>query len=167
MYKADINNKIYEISWSEDLKNFELNGKSYSADIQQIAPNAFHLIKDNKSYQIFVSNIDVPNKKVSLVINNQQIELSLTDELDELLSKMGIDKQAEKKVTELKAPMPGLVKSILVKAGDTVEKGSNLLVLEAMKMENNLKSPDTVVVKKICVESGKAVEKNDTLIIFE
>ena len=41
----------------------------------------------------------------------------------------------------LKAPMPGVVKSILCKAGDLVEEGANIVTLEAMKMQNPLFAP--------------------------
>ena len=54
-----------------------------------------------------------------------------------------------------------------MKSGDEVEKGTPLLILEAMKMENVIKSPGDVVIKEILVGKGKAVEKNEILITFE
>lgn len=63
--------------------------------------------------------------------------------------------------------MPGLVIDVLVKEGDTVQKGEPLIILEAMKMENILKAATEVKIKKVLVEKGKAVEKNTTLIEFE
>ena len=63
-------------------------------------------------------------------------------------------------------PMPGMVLNVLVKEGDAVKKGDELLVLEAMKMENNIKAPGDGIVSEISVKSGDKVEKNQILIRF-
>jgi len=65
------------------------------------------------------------------------------------------------------APMPGTISEILVEVGDQVKADEELVILEAMKMENVLKAASDVVVKRILVEKGKAVEKNSVLIEFE
>ncbi|HEY9195548.1 MAG TPA: acetyl-CoA carboxylase biotin carboxyl carrier protein subunit, partial [Mucilaginibacter sp.] len=70
------------------------------------------------------------------------------------------------KVSEIKAPMPGLVLRIFVAEGDTVQKGDNLFVLEAMKMENIIKAPADVTVRKIKCKAGDKVEKGQILIEF-
>jgi biotin carboxyl carrier protein len=64
----------------------------------------------------------------------------------------------------VKAPMPGLLKQILVPEGVTVEKGASLCILEAMKMENEIKSPGTLRVKRLIATPGTAVEKGAPLI---
>ncbi|MCY1515396.1 Glutaconyl-CoA decarboxylase subunit gamma [compost metagenome] len=56
--------------------------------------------------------------------------------------------------------------SVFVAAGDEVKKGDNLLVLEAMKMENMIKSPTDGLVKKVAIQQGEKVEKNEILIEF-
>ena len=71
------------------------------------------------------------------------------------------------KVSDLKAPMPGLVLSIDVEVGKEVKKGDALLILEAMKMENVIKSPTDGVIKSIAVKTSQAVEKNQLLLNFE
>jgi biotin carboxyl carrier protein len=74
---------------------------------------------------------------------------------------------AVKKVSEIKSPMPGLVLDILVKPGDVIKKGDQVLILEAMKMENILKSQTDATVKSVEIETGIAVEKGQVLIKFE
>jgi biotin carboxyl carrier protein len=90
----------------------------------------------------------------------------MSDQFDELLHQLGMDSQNTSKIAELKAPMPGLVLRILASEGDEVMKGGNLLVLEAMKMENIIKAPADVVIKSIRVIAGDKVEKNQVMIIF-
>ena len=58
------------------------------------------------------------------------------------------------------------INSVLVKEGDEVKKGDNLLVLEAMKMENIIKSPADVTIKSIKIKASDKVEKNQVLIQF-
>ena len=71
------------------------------------------------------------------------------------------------KVTDVKAPMPGLVLGVSVEIGQEVQKGDGLLILEAMKMENVIKSVGEGIVKAIHIEQGKAVEKGQLLIEME
>ena len=66
----------------------------------------------------------------------------------------------------LKAPMPGMVKTISVVVGDPVQKNTQVLVLEAMKMENSIMAGIAGVVSKIHVEAGISVEKNMPLAEF-
>jgi biotin carboxyl carrier protein len=47
-----------------------------------------------------------------------------------------------------------------------VQKGGNLLVLEAMKMENIIKAPADVIIKSVKVNPGDKVEKNQVMMIF-
>jgi biotin carboxyl carrier protein len=65
------------------------------------------------------------------------------------------------------APMPGLVTGIKIAAGQEVEKGTPLLILEAMKMENVIVAPHQAIIKEIKVTPGQAVEKGAVLLEFE
>jgi biotin carboxyl carrier protein len=64
----------------------------------------------------------------------------------------------------LKAPMPGLVISILVKEGQTVAQGDVLIILESMKMQNELKAPRDGTIGRIRVKPGESVEQRQTLL---
>ena len=58
---------------------------------------------------------------------------------------------------EVKAVMPGMVVNILVSEGQVVEKGTPLLVLEAMKMQNEICASADGTLAKLHVEEGQAV----------
>lgn len=64
----------------------------------------------------------------------------------------------------VKALMPGRITRVLVAKGDSVRKGSGLLVLEAMKMENEIQAPADGVVDEIFVEPGQTVEGGAELV---
>ena len=80
-----------------------------------------------------------------------------------------VDVQKEEPITGkvVEAPMPGNIFKILVKPGDVVSKGQNVLVLEAMKMENNITSDYAGKVKRILTQEGKSVTAGAKLIEIE
>ena len=150
--------------------NFEFDVDSNDVskiDASKISNNLFHVLDNNKSHKINIIKTDFYNKKYTLEVNNNKYDVAINDELDLLIKKMGLNKSSNQIVNELKAPMPGIVLNIEVKVGDTVKEDENLLVLEAMKMENMLTAPKDVVIKEIHVKKGDTVEKNKILIEFE
>lgn len=64
------------------------------------------------------------------------------------------------------APMAGTVLRILVKEGQRVKKGENLIVLEAMKMENEIVADEDGVVRRILVKENDSVESDQALLIL-
>ncbi|MCB1359486.1 MAG: biotin/lipoyl-binding protein, partial [Maritimibacter sp.] len=65
------------------------------------------------------------------------------------------------------APMPGVVASIGVQAGQEVHKGDLLLTIEAMKMETAINAERDAVVKAVHVTPGSQIDAKDLLIEFE
>ncbi|MQF49122.1 biotin/lipoyl-binding protein, partial [SAR202 cluster bacterium AC-647-N09_OGT_505m] len=68
--------------------------------------------------------------------------------------------------TAIRAPMPGIILRYAVEVGQQVKKGTPVLILEAMKMENALPSPVDGTVKNLNVSPGTWVKKNDILAII-
>ena len=64
----------------------------------------------------------------------------------------------------VKAPMPGNILDVKVKAGDSVKAGDVLVILEAMKMENEIVAPQDGTVASINVHKGDTVNSGDTLV---
>ena len=145
----------------------DANAVENGIDMIKIDESRYHIIKNNRSYDIEVLNQDNKSKNYTLLVNGTEYNVSLKDELAQLLDKMGMSAGASKKVKEIKAPMPGLVLDIHVEAGTEVKEGDAVLVLEAMKMENVIKSPADGTVKAIEIAKGNAVEKNEILVSFE
>jgi len=102
-----------------------------------------------------------------LKINHREFIVSKRGELDELIASLGMDKPKIKKLKELHAPMPGRIVDILVKVGQEIQIGDDILSLEAMKMENVLKAEGTGTVKQILIKPEQIVEKGQIIIQFE
>lgn len=65
------------------------------------------------------------------------------------------------------APMPGTISEILVKDGDIVKADDELVILEAMKMENPICAPRDGKVKEVKVRETDKVNTNQILVVFE
>lgn len=67
----------------------------------------------------------------------------------------------------IESPMAGKVVEILVEVGQNVAEDDEVIILEAMKMENPVYAPENGVVKEIKVEVGKKVAEGDVLMVLE
>jgi acetyl/propionyl-CoA carboxylase alpha subunit len=143
------------------------NGVKINFDNVQIQGDEVLFFVENKLHRAGLLEFHKSDKTITISLNGITYKLNIKDKYDSLLAQLGLSGMAAKKVNELKSPMPGLVVEVLVKEGDIVKKGSPLVILEAMKMENVLKAAADVIIKKISIEKGKAVEKNQVLIVFE
>ncbi|MGK6317808.1 biotin/lipoyl-containing protein, partial [Neorhizobium sp. DT-125] len=66
----------------------------------------------------------------------------------------------------LLCPMPGVITSVAVKAGDQVEAGQTLATVEAMKMENVLKAERQGVVKRVAATAGQSLAVDELIMEF-
>ena len=168
MHTARINAKIFTVKFEKNsVRKGLLNENKFEIDIIRQNPFEFHLIKDSISYRIQLISVGSDRKETVIKINGNKYEISLKDDVDELIKNMGFIGLVKSESLEIKAPMPGMVTRINFKEGDLINKGDVLIVLEAMKMENNIKSNITGKIKKICCKQGKPVEKNEVLTVFE
>src|SRR5438045_2242017 len=128
-------------------------------DLIQRSPTEFNCIKDNRSVNAELEEADIINKKIRIKIEGEIFSIEIKDELDQMLEKMGFGIAVAKQVSEIKAPMPGLVLEINVAEGQIVSEGDKVLILEAMKMENSIMVPSGAIIKEILVSKGQAVER--------
>ncbi len=142
-----------------DIEGDIVNGTPVQADSQPTGDRFWHVLHEGKSFTVELVSRNEAEKSMVLRVNDNTYTVSVKDPIDQLLESMGMGAAAAGKMKNLKAPMPGLVLEIRVKAGDTVTKGDPLLVLEAMKMENVLKAEGDGTVKSIDVTKGQNVEK--------
>jgi len=75
-----------------------------------------------------------------------------------------IDKKEGGPKLEIKAPLPGIIMHVMVKAGDKVTKGQKLLMMEAMKMENEIKAENDGEITSVKVTQGQSVLQDEVLI---
>ena len=150
-------------NWNFELKPGDLSG----LDLIRTKADNFHLLQGHQSIAVGVRKADFFSKSYEISVNGRVYSVHISDALDQLINSMGFQRGGSKDISEIRAPMPGLILDIPAAEGTTVQEGDPLLILEAMKMENVIASPRAGVVKKICVTKGAAVEKKELLLEFE
>lgn len=115
--------------------------------------------------EVLAINYDL--KEVKIRHNHNTHAIQFKNNLDLTLDKMGIKRTFETLNTDIKAPMPGKVLDVMVVAGDKIEKGQPLLILEAMKMENVLKAESDATIKGVHIAKSESVESGQLLIELE
>ena len=159
-------NGQYDFKVDKNTDRLLINDSKVDADIQQLNPSAFHIINNLGSYNAEVVSFDKETKTAEIKVNGNIYSVTAKDQFDILLDQLGLSSLNSAKVSELKAPMPGLVLKLFVSEGSEVKKGDNLFILEAMKMENIIKAPADVTVKTVKIKPGDKVEKGQVLLIF-
>ena len=154
MYKVNVNEKF----------DYELDPEKFDWDFIEVEPGRFNIIYEHRSVAAVILAADYENKSFSVRINSHVFNLTVKDRFDILAEQLGFSSKVAKKANDIKAPMPGMVLSVLVEEGQEVSKGESVLILEAMKMENVIKAPADCKVKLVKVKQGQAVEKNQVLI---
>lgn len=99
-----------------------------------------------------------------VTVDGEPFEVEILDERDLLLERFGMKTAVTQTSQRVRAPMPGLVRRVLVERGQHVEAGQGLLVLEAMKMENELRAEIAGQVHSVTASVGVAVGKNELLV---
>jgi biotin carboxyl carrier protein len=165
MHKIKVNDR-FDYSVEQKDGKLIIDNHEANADIRQLGSSVYHIISDLKSYNAEVVSFDKATKTAAIKVNGSIYNVTAKDQYDLLLDKLGLSDLNNAKVSEVKAPMPGLVLKVFVKEGAEVKKGENLFVLEAMKMENIIKSPADVTVKTVKIKPGDKVEKGQVLIGF-
>jgi biotin carboxyl carrier protein len=158
LLKAKVND-VYEFEFEQE--------QIQNLDIQKTPNGSHHLLVNNKSVTSEIVTSDFLNRTYTVKINSNLYQVQISNKLDVLIKEMGLSLSANQIINEVKAPMPGMILDVMVKVGQDVKEGDNLLVLEAMKMENTIMAPRDAVIKSIHVKKGKTVSKNEVLIEME
>jgi biotin carboxyl carrier protein len=136
-------------------------------DIVPDGEGAFQILHEGRSFHAELLELNYASRHFVFKINGVKYKLHIADHYERLVQKLGLNAGSSQKQNTLKAPMPGLVLSIMVEPGQVVSKGDPLLILEAMKMENVIKAANDGTIKSVAVQKGAAVEKGHLLIEME
>lgn len=137
---------------------------SNPSELKVLGENVYSVLNGDSSLILEVLKVDLTDKTMTIRTSHRTFDIVFKDELDLVLDKMGIKRSADVVSKNIKAPMPGKVLEVLAKVGDKILKGDNVLILEAMKMENVIKAEMDCTIKKIHIAKLENVEKNQILI---
>jgi biotin carboxyl carrier protein len=151
--------RIVELERDASGWHVTLDGKPLDIDAVEIAPNTLSLLLDGQSFEITVT--PSPDGKLKLQSGMHEFEAEVLDPRAWSGRRHG-NVEAEGR-QQIVAPMPGKVVRVLVQAGDRVEAGQGLFVVEAMKMQNEIRSPKSGTVERILATEGQPVNAGEVL----
>lgn len=152
----------------DDQYQFEIEpDTAHQLDVVRDGEQTFHLLENGRAFHIKLLEADYANRSYTFQVNGIKHKVRISDYYERLVKKLGLTVGGTQKINSIKAPMPGLVLSVLVKPGQAVQKDDPLLILEAMKMENVIKADGEGLVKSVAVEKSQSVDKGQLLIEFE
>jgi biotin carboxyl carrier protein len=156
---ADNLTRVY---WNGEPRDLELPESS----VTEVEPGHFIVRTGDRVEEVFEANGRLSNGRtldqVELVVESNRERV-----IRERFQSTGTTGAAKSGTHVVKAPMPGLVRTVSTRIDDAVERTTTLLVLEAMKMENNISAGVAGKVVRVLVEQGKSVDKNSPLVEIE
>ena len=162
-----------------------LDGQALSVEMRRADARTYEVRYAHQSYA--VRRVTLDNGKVDFTLDDQAYTGYVSENEDQtfiitldgfnftlqrndmpgknrFVRSEGTDVVSDRKIT---SPMPGKVITLKVRAGDEVEKGDTLLVVEAMKMENALTAPRNATIKEVLVAVDDRIDRNVPLILLE
>lgn len=150
--RRDENNEYYII-----IKNQDNNERETQVTAKVLGSGQFQFTLDNIIYKCSVAK---DGNLRFIHIDGTDYELRKVAEFEE-------EFEETEDEGSLSSPMPGRIVKLLVKPGETIKKGQDLLVVEAMKMENKVISPFDGTVKEIFFSEGDQIDANVPLMEIE
>jgi biotin carboxyl carrier protein len=159
-----IGETTFEIDSAEG-DSWLVDGRETSVQWAPAGPHTTHVVVDGQSHVVTLEPGE--NGSFRATVGGHVVEGVVKDRRALLLERYGMANGAEAAERTVRAPMPGLVVRVLVEHGDPVEAGQDVVVLEAMKMENVLRAPAAGTVGAVHATAGTAVGKNALLLEIE
>lgn len=117
---------------------------------------------EGKKYQVEV--IELKSGNLKLNIEGKEYIIDPKDVMNDKEINLDAPKPNKKTIT---APLPGIISEIKVKSGQKITKGTVLIKIIAMKMENEITAKTDCKIKQINIKQNDKVNKGDILLILE
>ena len=159
-YLTTIDGKEFSVEVIDE-KHVQINDQVLEVDFESVSGQpVYSLIIGGRSYEAYIYPDD---KEWQVLLHGRLYQASVEDEREQRLRAAGT-KVVVNGEFQLKAPMPGLVVSVLVEEGQAVKQGQVLMVLESMKMQNELKAPRDGTITKIRVKAGDTMDQKQPML---
>jgi len=162
--KASINDQESDLVLNEvdGEYHIEIGGRNYAVRSISADDSSYLLLNGSRVYDCRVESAQQRSREQFVVsLKGQRRSITIIDP-----RRLRTDENSDRHhhgLTEIAAQMPGKIVRVLVEQGSTVEKGTGVVVVEAMKMQNEMKSPRAGVVVSINVQPGDTVNAGEVL----
>jgi pyruvate carboxylase subunit B len=145
----------------------EIDGDSLPAHVEELDGTPVMLVTIGNEVHRVIARRGATRGSYVIWIDGWRFEGDALDERTRAIREIAAASKGPAGPAPVIAPMPGLIVRVSVVAGDSVQAGQGVVVMEAMKMENELRAQAAGRVKSVSVSPGTAVEKGTLLIEFE
>ncbi|HEX4075199.1 MAG TPA: biotin/lipoyl-containing protein [Candidatus Acidoferrales bacterium] len=137
-----------------------IDGREIEADATEVAPGIYSILIGGASFEVRVERTGAGLRITSA---GREYAAQIRDPRQWRRNRSATAEAGGSQ--RVVAPMPGKVIRVLVKAGEAVEAGKGIVVVEAMKMQNEVRSPKSGRVERVLVSEGQTVSAGDALAI--
>jgi len=164
-FAATLDGETYliEVTRTQGLFSVRIGEETWNVDARLQPQGICSLLIGGVSY---VADVKEEDGWFLVEVNGEAYRIRVEEETRHIIRTRGRVAAREGGQT-LTAPMPGKVVRVEVEAGQAVEPGDGLIVIEAMKMENEFRASAAGTVREIRVQTGQAVNTGDILIVVE
>jgi pyruvate carboxylase subunit B len=156
-----------EIEVTHDGAEVRVDGATFDARLADVEGTPVRMLTVGNEVHRIVVRPGASRLRYTLWVDGFRHEVEALDERMRAIRELAGATAGPTGPAPLLAPMPGMVVRVQVQAGDMVQAGQGLIVMEAMKMENELRATVPATVKAVIVQPGTAVEKGALLIELE
>jgi biotin carboxyl carrier protein len=142
----------------------EVGGRRYELDARRLGAGEYLLLHEGRVYECRVGAGGRAGA-FEVHVGERAYEVALADPKRLAGARSAAAQDAGR--AQLVAQMPGRVVRVLVEAGQEVEAGQPVVVVEAMKMQNEMKSPKAGTVADLRAQTGDTVNAGDILVVIE
>ena len=165
-YIVDVNGERRQVIVESDCVSYEKEPPR-RAELSDVQGSPIKIVRAGTDvFRVVVENREGRGRYL-IWVDGYRFDVEALDERRRALRELSSANAAATGPAPIVAPMPGLVVRINVVAGDLVEAGQGVVVMEAMKMENELRATSAGKVRKVEVAAGTAVEKGTLLVSLE
>ena len=164
-YVVDVNGERVAVDLTED--GVQVDGASIEAHAAEVGGTPVRVVTIGSEVHRVVVRRHEARGRYTLWLDGFRFEVEALDERTRAIRDLSAASAAAAGPAPLVAPMPGLIVRVLVEAGQPVQAGQGLVVMEAMKMENELRASAAGTVKRVAAQPGSAVEKGALLVELE
>ncbi|MGH9690248.1 MAG: biotin/lipoyl-containing protein [Candidatus Acidiferrales bacterium] len=152
--------QMLELSRVGDQLQCAIDGRPIAADAVEITPGNYSILIGGQSFDI---RVEPSGSGLRIDLGGREYLVTIQDPRHWRRRGGTLASEGRQQVI---APLPGKVVRVLVNAGDAVEAGQELLVVEAMKMQNEVRSPKSGTVERLLVAVGQTVRTGESLVII-
>jgi len=159
--ELDGKSRSVEMIHTGERARWTVDGRALEADAIEVSPGIYSILIGGKSLEARVEAQG--ESELCITVAGCEYNAAFRDSRKWKRNRVaGVEAEGRQ---QLRAPMPGKIVLLLVKAGDTVSAGQGIIVVEAMKMQNEIRSPKSGTAERLLVSEGQTVNAGEVVAI--